>query len=181
MTKLKIDKDDFDVDGLNEAEEGEGFEDYDGEIPKSKTILRGRVVAMWASKSEAGNLRFPYLWVAEGNTGDLAQYNGLPVFDGVTWVKTAATWYKPFLATFGLKLKTIFDRTDVEEEEGRNGNRINKIGKWVPSRESDDGLSRMIIKREKFEGEYRAKCAKFLPLDPADQAGDDEDEDGEPF
>lgn len=179
MTKLKLNKDDFDLEELDAAEEGEGFEDYDGPIPPNKTILQMRVVQMWASKSEAGNLRFPYLAIAEGNKGDLEQYNGLPVFDGITWVKTAATWYKPFLAAFGLKLATVLNKTDVEEDEGRFGNKINKIGKWVPDRESKDGLCRMIIKRDRFEGEVRAKCGKFLPLDVADEAEDGED--GEEF
>ena len=180
MAKLKISAEDFDLEGLDQAEEGEGFEDYDGPIPPNKTILRGRIVQMWASKSEAGNLRFPYLWIAQGNEGDLERYNGLPVFDGVTWVASAATWYKPFLAAFGIKLKDIFNKTDVEEEEGRFGNKINKIGKWRPDRENTDGDCRMIIKRDRFEGEVRAKCGKFLPLDAADEAADEEDE-GEDF
>lgn len=183
MPKLKLDGDLFDADALEEAEEGEQFDDYEGEVPKTNTVLRGKIVGMWATKSEAGNARFPYLWVAEGNTGPLAQYNGLPVFDGVTWTEKAASFYKPFLRAFGLKAKTVQGKTTVEEEEGRFGNKITRIGKLEFSRESDDGLCRMIIKREKYEGEYRSKCKKFLPLSAADESADDDDDaqEGEAF
>lgn len=180
MPKLKLDDGVFDAEALEEAEEGEQYEDYEGEVPRTNTTLKGRIVGMWATKSEAGNVRFPYLWIAEGNTGDLKQFNGLPVFDGVTWTARAASFYKPFLRAFGLKASTVQTKTTVEEEEGRNGNKITKIGKLVFDRESDDGLCRMIIKREKWEGEYRAKCKKFLPLSAADDAAGDDDDDDAP-
>ena len=122
--KLKVGPD-FDEEELENAEyeDRQDFEEYDGPEPKAKTILPGRIEAMWATTSRNGDLMFKVLFVAEtdghSNT-ELRKYDGWQGWDNIVFIESAAFRYKPFLEATGITLRDIRRATEVEDEEGAN-------------------------------------------------------------
>jgi hypothetical protein len=163
MPKLKLSDDVFNEKELDVEYEDRGdFNEYDGDIPSSGTILSGVIKRLWFSISQNDNPMFRVLVEAQGNTGDEAVYNGLGVWDNVTFTPKAAFRYQPFLALFGLTIADVKGRTIVGDEDNV-GQPVEKVKNWVPGTKS--ARCRMVIKREKYEGEYTARVRKYMPLD----------------
>jgi hypothetical protein len=185
MVRMKLKDDEFDTDELDVEYEGPQFERYTGEIPKNNTILTFRVTKAWWLINENDESQMKLLAVAEGNDGELKEYNGLPMWETLTWTPKNARRYQPFLMNFGLTVKDIKNKMDVEAEDDNIGTPINSIAGWEPG--SDDALCRVVVKRDYWNEEWRAKVQwdgwlEFDPdlyVEPGDEE-EDEDEDEEP-
>jgi len=175
MVRMKLDRTEFDPDDLDvEWEEGQTFTKYDGDIPPVDTVLIARITKMWWTQTNDGSASMiKMVAVAEQNTGDLEEYNGLDSWENLTFKKTAAFRYGPFLAHFGIAYKDIFNKMDVEEEDDRIGTPINKIGNWVVG--SDDALCRIVTGRDKYKGKQQSRIEGWLDYEEPDDE-DDEDE-----
>jgi hypothetical protein len=178
MAKLQLDDDVFNMDELDEAEVSEDYVKYDGPVAPKNTILAGHLKKVWTSRSTAGNLMLVNLFIAEGNAGDKAKFNGMPLFDRVTFTPKARFHWDPYLAAFGITLKDIQKKIDIGDEEENNGNPVNKIAKFKPG---EDAACRVLASRSKYEGEIRNEVSKWLPADEADEPDDDDDSDDKDF
>jgi hypothetical protein len=177
---MKLARDEFDPKALAEVEvEERRFERYDGEVPNTGTIVKSRITKAWVTTSGDGTFMIVVVTVAEQNKGDRKQFNGLPTWDYLVFKETGAFRYMPFLENFGITTYDIFNKLDVEEADDNIGTPIIKIGKWRPG--SDDALSRVVIKKDRYEGSWRSKVDVdgWLPFDADADADDDEDEDEE--
>jgi hypothetical protein len=181
MVRMKLTKDEFDVDELDIEYEGPQFERYTGEIPKNNTILTFRVTKAWWLLNDDNESQMKLLMIAEGNDGQLKEYNGLPIWETLTWTPKNARRYQPFLMNFGLTVKDVMNKMDVEAEDDNIGTPINSIARWEPG--SDDALCQIVVKRDYWNEEWRAKVQwdGWLEFDPDlyVEPGDDE-EDEEP-
>jgi hypothetical protein len=178
MVRMKLTKDEFDPKALDVKVEKSTFKRYRGEIPPNGTILIFRVTRMWWTQSKAGDSQIYLLAFAEQNKGKLAQYNGLPVREYLTFNPDAAFRYQNFLHNFGLTTRDIYNKMDVEPEPDSIGDVINSIGDWVVG--SDDALCRIALVRDRYDpDELKAKVDKegWLPLDEDDEPEDVDDED----
>jgi hypothetical protein len=162
MPKLKLDDDVFDATELDVEYEDRDFSEYDGEIPRSGTILNGQIKKVWFTISQNDNPMFRVLTEAQGNEGDSAEFNGLGVWDNVTFTPKAAFRYQPFLALFGLTIADVKQRTVVGDEDNI-GQPVEKIKNWSPDTKA--ARCRIVIKREKYEGEFQARVRKYMPLE----------------
>jgi hypothetical protein len=160
-----------------EYEEGEEFEAYDGEVPPANILLKGAVTKAWTTKSSNGNAMIKALFVADGNEGSKAQYNGCPFWENVniTLPQVKFKW-QPFLDALSITLKDVKAKTVVEDEEDNVGRPVKKIG-------TAKFPHPVMVKtaREKYEGEWQARVGKFLPLDEELDEDDDEGDDDTPF
>lgn len=162
MSKLKVGKE-FDEAALDvEWDEREDFTEYDGEQPPRGTILKGKIKRAWYTISSNGNPMLKVIFEAEGNKGELKQYNGLGVWDNITFTPKAAFRYGPFLQLFGFTLKDVKSKIDAEEEDGQ-GFPVNSIGKWHVG--TDDSLCSVVTKRERYDGEIVTRVSKYMPAD----------------
>lgn len=177
MAKLTLANDAFNIDALDEAEVSDDYVEYDGPVAPKNTILAGHLKKLWASQSKNGDLMLTNLFIADGNEGDKKQYNGMPLFDRVTFTPKAKFHWQPWLSAFGVTLAQIKGKTDVADEDEKNGSPVNKIGKFRPG---EDAKCRVLAGRSKYEGEYRNEVSKWLPAEEADEP-DDEDGDEQPF
>jgi hypothetical protein len=152
----------FDVDDLDTDDwEDGGYEEYEGEDPPKNTKLLGRVTKIWKTESSNGDVMFKTIFVAEGNEGKLAQYNGWTGWDNITFVKTAAFRYQPFLLAFDLRVSDVKSKMDFDEEAERMGQRVNSISDWVPG--SADSWCYVITKRDRFGEEWTTKIKTYEP------------------
>lgn len=172
--KMKLTKSEFNVDELDVEWEESDFESYDGELPPTGTILRGNVKKLWWTYTTNEDSMLKVLWVAGGNEGDLEEYNGLPVWENIVFTPKAAFKYGPFLQVMGITLKDVFSKTYVAEEDDNIGAPVEKIATLVPGTDGAD--CGVIIKRRKYQGEWKVEAQKFI--DQPD--GDDDDDDDEP-
>lgn len=189
MPKLKADEVDIDVSELEGAEYSEDeFEDYAGEIPKAGTVLVAYVKKMWYTYTQPkpdrpeGDPMLKALLIAADNTGRLAQYNGLPVWENMALTAGSKWKWAPFLRTFGLTIKDVKTKTYVEDDDDpRNGAPIIKISNWQVGEDHDEAWCRIIIKRGKTQdGEPRAEIRKVLEYEePEPDEPDDEPDDAE--
>ena len=155
----------FSVDELDTDDWTEGgYEEYEGEDPPKNVKLSGRVTKIWKTESGNGDVMFKTIFVAEGNTGKLAQYNGWTGWDNITFVKTAAFRYQPFLMTFDLKVSDVKNKMDFDEESEKLGQRVNEINGWEPG--SEDSWCYIVTKREKFGEEWSTKIKTYEPGEP---------------
>lgn len=177
MAKLKAeDYGSFDPDELDvEWDDTDDYEPYDGELPKTGTLLSGYVKKMWWTFSSNDNAMIKVLWIADGNTGKTAEFNGLPVWDQIVFTPKAAFRYGPFLQVLGITLRDVFKKMDVADEDDNQGAPINKIAKLIPG---EDAVCGVITKKEKYEGDWRVKVGKFVENPDVDD-DDDEPEDDE--
>jgi hypothetical protein len=181
MVKMKLKDDEFDTDELDVEYEGPQFERYHGDIPKTGTILTARVTKAWWLMNDNDESQMKLLAIAEGNDGQLKEYNGLPTWETLTWTPKNARRYQPFLLNFGLSVKDIKNKMDVEAEDDNIGTPINSIAGWEPG--SDDALCQIVIKRDYWNDEWRSKVDwdGWLEFDPDLYVEpDDEDEEEEP-
>jgi hypothetical protein len=169
MPKMKLTDDEFDPDELDVEYEGNQFERYDGDIPKTGTILTARVTKMWWTQSGDGDSMIKALVVAEQNDGSKDEYNGLPVWENLTFITRAAFRYQPFLENFGVTLKEIKNKMMVANDDDNIGTPIESIGGWEPG--SDDALCRIVIKRERYNGEWSARIDVdgWMPYEEPDE------------
>lgn len=184
MPKLKITDDDLDVEALEEAEydESKDFEPYDGPRPPKGTILGGYIKRIFwtytTKKPERPMLKI--LFVAAENTGTRAQYNDWAQWDNVVIADNTKFRWKPFIDAFGLTLRDIKTKLYVapeDQDDPKNGAPIIKIGTWKPGEEEDGAWARVLIKHEKYEGEWDAKVDRWLAYQDSDEAEDPEDDD----
>lgn len=162
----------FDVDDLDTDDwEDGGYEEYDGEDPPKNTKLLGRVTKIWKTESSNGDVMFKTIFVAEGNTGGKAQYNGWTGWDNITFVKTAAFRYQPFLLAFDLRVADVKSKMDFDEEEEKLGQRVNSIADWVPG--SADSWCYIITKRDRYGEEWTTKIKTYEPGEPPEPEEDE--------
>lgn len=175
MAKLKWD--DFDDEGLDgvswDPESDGGFTPYDGPIPPTDTILKGEVKKAWSTTSKAGNPMIKLLWEASGNEDEKKQYNGLPVWHNVVFMKEYPGLWKPFLAAFGLTASDVKNKTVIDaNEESNHGKLIVKISNTF---KPGDAKVSIVTKKEKYNDEDQVRIKKFLLAVGDDDDADDED------
>lgn len=182
MPRMKLSDRDFNVKELDVDYEPSDFKRYDGDMPRSGTILRARVTKLWWTQSGDGTSAMKVLAVAEQNTGDRKKYNGLPIWDFLTFKPEAAFRYMPFLHTFEIQLQDIRRHMMVGDEPENLGDPILSIGDWSVG--SDDALCRIVVKvSERYGAEPdRDGWLTFVDADAdaADDDDEDDDEDDEP-
>jgi hypothetical protein len=179
---MKLDDKDFNTKQLDVEYERSEFKRYDGDIPRTGTILQSRVTKVWWTYSGDGTSAMKVLAVAEGNVGDRKKYNGLPIWDFLTFKPEAAFRYMPFLMTFEITVQDIKRRMIVANEDDNIGTPIESIGDWVVG--SDDALCRVVVRNNP---QYGAEPDRegWLPLhdedtEPNEPDDDDEDDDEPP-
>lgn len=172
MPKLKgEDLAGFDPEELDVEWSETDFDTYEGEDPPSGTVLKGHVKKLWWTYASDETPMIKVLWVASGNVGSNAEYNGLPVWDNLVFKPSAAFKYGPFLQATGVTLRDIKTRTIVAEDDDNMGAPIEKIGKFAPGEDAECGI---VTKREKYQGNWSTKVGKFI--EQPDDEDDDEDE-----
>jgi hypothetical protein len=178
MPRMKLTDEEFNPKKLDVEVEGRRFERYDGDIPKTGTILEVRVTKMWWTTSDDGTSMIKLIAVAENNDGRLKEFNGLPTWEYLTFKPSAAFRYQPFLQCFDVPLRDIKTKMIVEADDDNIGTPITSIGDWVVG--SDDAVARIVIKRDRYDGEWRSKVDVdgWLPLED-EEAEPDEDEEEE--
>ena len=174
MPRMKLDDRDFNVKKLKVDYERSEFKRYDGDVPRTGTILICRVTKMWWTQAGDGTSAIKVLAVAEQNVGDRKKYNGLPVWDFLTFKPEAAFRYMPFILTFGIDLDDIKRRMLVADEPDRFGDPIEAIADWAVG--SDDALCKIVIKNDP---QYGAEPDREGWLEFEERTVDDEDDDVE--
>lgn len=183
MPRMKLDDRDFNVKQLKNVDyQRSDIKRYDGEVPRTGTILICRVTRLWWTQSNDGTSAMKVLAVAEQNRGDRAKYNGLPVWDFLTFKPEAAFRYMPFLLTFQIELDDVKRHMMVADEPDRFGDVIESIGDWEVG--SDDAVCKIVIKNDPQFGAEPDRDG-WLELEGSTTGGgpdDDEpdDEDDEP-
>lgn len=177
MPRLKMDEDEFNIKELEGAEyddSREGYTDYSGEIPPKGTVLPGKIKKAWwtFNNSKPPARMMIAIWEADENAGE---YEGLPLWDYISFSPQAKWRWQPFLDATGLTLRD-FKKMEVEDEDDeRYGTPIISIGDWEVG--EDSAAVNVVTKRERYDGDWRAKVDKYLPYDADEDAGEDEDED----
>lgn len=163
MPRLPVTDDELDIEEMEAAEyddSGSSFEPYDGEQPPKGTVLNGAVTKMWWTDTAAGDRMFKVLWVAEDNEGDLAEYDGLPIWENIALISTAKFKWKPFIDRFGFTLQDIKKKLIVDADDDQFGAPIQKIGKFEP--DTDAAVSRVITGRHKYQGDWQTDITTWL-------------------
>jgi hypothetical protein len=176
MARMKFNAKEVNFRELNDAEydPDAAYDEYDGPIPPKGTILRGGIKKLWVTQTQNGDWMFKALFEAANNTGERKQYNGCPIWDNVLWSMPQVKFrWQPFLDALGVTLKDIQAKLMVEDDEDNVGTPVIKLGnvrfnKTVP----------VTVKtgREKYEGEWVVRVAKWLPASEVDEDDDDADE-----
>jgi hypothetical protein len=186
MPKLrKDDTADIDVRALEDAETGEGFDSYDGEVPPAGTLLSGYVRKMWWTRTAVkpdGSGEDPMitvLWIAAENEGKEAKYNGLPVWERLVLVPQVKFRWGPFFAVYDISMADVKTKTYVAEEDDNQGAPIEKIGTFEPGEANDEAWARIITERHRYNDEWSARPKKWLPYDDENGSGPAEDDDDE--
>jgi hypothetical protein len=164
----------FDPDELDVEWSESDYQDYTGEQPPTGTTLRGGIKKIWWTFTAAEDPMIKALWVAEGNTGALAEYNGLPIWENIVFTPKAAFKYGPFLQILGLTLKQIKTQMYVADEDDNIGVPIERIGKVAPGTEATE--CGVIVKRRKWNGEWQTNIGKLIEQPDLDEDDEDEEE-----
>lgn len=182
MPTLKLDDDDLDIDALEEAEYDENaeaqFEPYSGKQPPVGTILRTYVKSMWLTYTKekpdgsGGDPMLKVLVVAAENTGDRAEYDGLPVWENLALTPSSKFKWKPFIDNFGITLKEIKTKMVVASDDDNVGAPIEKIAKFTPG--ADESWCRIVTAREKFKDEWTTHVGRWLEYTEPDADEDEE-------
>src|SRR5215472_289933 len=177
MVRMKLTDDDFDPRELDVPYDGSGFERYTGDIPKTGTILRVRVTKMWWTSAEDGTSMTKLIAVAENNNGSLAEFNGLPTWEYLTWKPSANFRYQPFLECFDISLVDIKKRMQVEANDDNIGTPIISIGDWEVG--SDDAVAKIVIKKDFYREaqEWRSKVDLdgWIPIEDGDEEPEEDE------
>jgi hypothetical protein len=178
MAKMKFKRDEFDPKALDAPyDPGERRQNYLGEVPKTGTPLNMRVTKAWMTLSKDGSQQTKLLLIAEQNDGKYEEFNGLPVWEPLTWSKPSARRYMAFLTNFDLTTHDVFNSMDVEVEDDNVGTPINSIADWEVG--SDDALCRIIIRRDRnLDGELVAKVDwdGWLPFEEPEETDEEPEE-----
>ena len=172
--RIKVADDELDVETLEEAEySDQDFATYDGEIPPKDTILIARLDKMWWTMTAKEDRMLKVLVIADENTGDLEEYNGLPMWENMALVPGAKFKWAPMMEHFGFTVRDIKTKLYVaDEDHPQFGAPIERVGTFEPG--SDAAWCRVITTREKFDGTWRAHVARWL-----DYEAENEDEEPE--
>jgi hypothetical protein len=176
--KIKVADDELDVNELEEAEySDQDFASYDGEIPPADTILTARLDKMWWTMTKNDDRMLKVLIIADENTGDLEEYNGLPMWENMALTPGAKFRWAPMMEQFGFTIRDIKTKLYVESEDHPQfGAPIERVGTFEPG--SDAAWCRVITKRERYDGEWRAHVARWLDYEA--EAEEEEEEPEEP-
>jgi hypothetical protein len=186
MPKLR-DTDDLDVEYLDSVEYStESYSDYAGEVPPIGLELTGYVKRLWWTRTAVkpdgtgDDPMLKVLWIADGNEGDLEEYNGCPFWLNAPLVPGAKFRWDPFLLAYGLTLTEVKTKTYVAKNEDQNGFIIERIGTWKPGAERDEAWARIITGQEPYNGVPQARAAEWIAWDaeetePEDEAPEDEE------
>jgi hypothetical protein len=178
---MKVDITDRDLEDLEEAdyEEGGQYESYDGEQPPVGTELVGFVKRIWWTYSQNNDDMLKILFVADGNEGDEEEFNGCPIWENYSLISTMKFKWAPFLYIFGLTIRDVIKKTFVEEEEdGSNGQPIQKIGTWVPG--SDESYCRVVTGHHKYNNDWQTDVDTWLPYEDEEPEPEPEPEPARP-
>ena len=178
MPKLKGDDvADLDIKALDDAEWSEGdFESYDGDIPKDGTILTAYVKKMWWTRTQNDDPMLKVLVVAAENEGDEEEFDGLPMWENMALIPSVKFRWKPFIDRFGITLKEIRNNTYVADTDDQFGAPIEKIGDFEPGEESETAWCQVVVKRSRYDGQWRAGVKKWLYLEEDEEAEEEEPE-----
>jgi hypothetical protein len=177
MPTLKLDDDVLDVDTLENAEYTEGeFESYDGEVPPKGTLLQGYVKSIWYALTKNEDSMLKVLFVADGNEGDEAEYNGIPIFENAALIPSAKFRWAPMMRVLGFTLRDVKSKMVAESaEDDQFGAKLKKIGPFVPGEDQDGAWVRVVTGRERYNGEWQARAAKWLPWEDAEEPEEPEE------
>lgn len=167
MPRLKLSDDEFDPDALDVEYNKDGYDDYAGEIPPTGTMLLGRVKKLWWTYSGNEDPMIKALFIAEDNEDGLEEYDGLPVWDNLTFIPAAAFKYMPFLDALGLTLQQIKTKLYIADDEDNLGTPIERIGDWKPN--SDDAWAMVTIKKDRYNGVWQAKASTYIAADEGEE------------
>ena len=176
MAKMKWGSD-IDWRGLNdeEYEEGQDYDDYEGEIPPSNTVLRGVIKKVWIAETRNDDPMLKVLFEARGNTGAKKQYDGCPIWDQVLFSMPQVKFrWQPFFDAVGFTLADLKNKTLVGDEDDNIGLPVLKIGTIVFNNEKKPVEVSIKTKREKYEGNEQARVQRWIPARPIE---DDDEED----
>jgi len=185
MPRLKISDNELPIDELEEAEYSEDeYEDYDGEDPPKGTILWGYIKKMWWTYTQNEDPMIKVLFIAAENPGDLAEYDGCPIWENAALTAAAKFKWAPLLRVLGLTIRDVKTKTVVasQDDESMNGAApIEKIASWGgPGVDSDDAYLRVVIGRERYNGEWQTRIGKWLEWEEPGEEPEEPDEPDEP-
>lgn len=192
MVRLKVGDDELNVRELDEAEYNESdFEPYDGPIPPKNTILIAYVKSQWWTFDRNDKRMIKTLVIVDGNEGEKAKYNGMPIFDNTSIIPGAKFRWAPMMRVLGFTTKDLKTKLYVAEEDHPTlGAPVEKIGTFVPGEDSDVAWIRVVTGRHTNDGELLPDIAKWLeyeepqepeePEDEADEPDEDEPDEDEP-
>jgi len=124
MAKMKFKRTEFDPKALDAPyDPGERRQNYLGEIPKTGTPLNMRVTKAWMTLSSGGDQQTKLLLIAEQNDGKYEEFNGLPVWEPLTWSKPSARRYMAFLTNFDLTTHDVSRRASRPPASPRQARR----------------------------------------------------------
>jgi len=174
MPRLKPEDTDFDLDELEEAEYTEGsYTSYDGKVPPNGTIVGGNVKKMWWTRTQNDDPMIKMLFQADDSTHD-GEYEDLPVWENMALTAGAKFKWAPFLDFFGLTLKEVKTKTFVaDEDDPQMGAPILKVGTWEV--DGEESFARIVVKRERYDGNWQAHVGEWLPYDPSDDVESEEE------
>jgi hypothetical protein len=171
---LKLDDSEFDPKELDVEYDDTTFDTYDGEQPPSGTALLVNVKKLWWTYTSDDTPMLKVVMEAAGNEGEKEEYNGLPIWENLTFKASAAFKYGPFLEVTGIALTDIKKKMKVEDEDEKNGAPILSIGKFEP--DSEDSLIGVITKRERYNGQWQVRAGKYQTVEEIEELLDNEPE-----
>lgn len=174
---LKPSNDEFDPEELDVEWEDTQFDTYDGEQPPSGTALVVNIKKLWWTYASDDTAMLKVLMQAEGNNGGKEEYEGLPIWENLTFKSSAAFKYGPFLEVAGFTLQDIKKKMKVADEDDRNGAPIVSVGSFKP--DSDDSFIGVVTKRERYNGKWQVRASKYLAADDIEEMDDPEPEEEE--
>ena len=178
MPKLKMDDDEFDVDEL-EGAEYEEQKRYSGPQPPKGTILTGFIKkAWWTFTNDNSSRLMKVIFEADGDT----DYEGLGVWDNITFNAKSKWRWAPFLDAHGLTVSDVKNKMYVppeDEDDDNLGTPIIKIGKWVVG--EDSTACRIITTRRRDQnGDWQTNVDTWLEYEEPEDEDDDDLEDEQP-
>jgi hypothetical protein len=180
VPKLRIDDDELpdDLDDVEYDRERRDYEKYEGEQPPKDTFLNGYVKNVWWTETNGGDRMLKVLWIADGNTGETEEYNGLDVWENMALTANAKFKWGPFFEYFGLTIRMLKTQALIDEDEDNIGAQIKKIGKkFIPGPDCRCGI---ITSREKYNSKWQTHVAEWVDEEePEDEDPDEELEDEE--
>src|SRR6266702_1641590 len=119
MPKLRVEKDELNIDDLDAAEYNaeEDFDSYSGPLPENGTILTGYIKSMYWTMTKNNDRMFKVLFIAAENEDEEKEFDGLPIWDNPFFTPAGKFRWKPFIDNFGITLADIKNKLYVEDED----------------------------------------------------------------